>query len=142
MSRKELTSLTAAALLVIAALVIGLYPSDSGPGPCVINSEAGCSLPGITFSIEPRPVRAMRENVFRVRIEDPAMVPEGTDLALHLSMPGMDMGINRMRLKNFRPGMYSGKGVIPRCPSGSKLWRAAILDISARELASFDFEVE
>jgi len=142
MSNKKQTSLIFAVAFVLIALVIVLYPSHRSQDICDINREGGCTIKGITFSIDPRPVTAMRENVFRARLEDPSMVPEGTDLALHLTMPGMEMGINRMRLKKIGPGRYSGKGVIPRCPSGQKLWRAAILDISARELASFHFEVE
>jgi len=139
MSKRDLIS---AISVIVISLVIVLYPSQKGPRPCDINQKGGCTVSGVTFSIEPRPVRAMRENVFRVKLANQSLVPENSDLALHLTMPGMDMGTNRMRLKNIQPGWYSGKGVIPRCPSGNKLWRASILDISAREIAAFHFEVE
>jgi len=141
MSKRNLISIISAAVVLIV-LVILLYPSDRAPEVCDINLEGYCTEAGITFSIEPVPVTAMKENVFRVTVSDPSIVPEGTDLALHLNMPGMDMGANRFRLKRIGPGRYSGKGVIPRCPSGKTLWRAVILDISARELASFSFDVK
>jgi hypothetical protein len=142
MSKRNLISIISAALVVLIAIVLGLYSSGPTPGACDINQEGGCTEAGITFYIEPRPVAAMKDSVFSIRVDDPSLVPDKTDLALHLTMPGMDMGANRFRLKSITPGWYSGKGVIPRCPSGSKLWRAAILDISARELAAFNFEVE
>jgi len=142
MSKRNLISFVSAAVVVLIALIIGLYPSDKGPVICDMNKDGYCTEAGITFSIEPVPVFAMKENVFRATFAEPSIVPENTDLALHLTMPGMEMGTNRFRLKRIGPGSFSGKGVIPRCPSGKTLWRASILDISARELASFDFDVK
>ena len=70
MSKKDLVSIISAALVVLIALVIGLYPSGRTPGACDINQEGGCTEAGIAFSIEPRPVAAMRDNVFRVKVDD------------------------------------------------------------------------
>lgn len=142
MSKRNLISIISAAVAVLIVLVIWLYPSDKTPKACDINKQGGCIEAGFTFSIEPVPVTAMKESVFRVKVDDQSLIPEGTDLALHLAMPGMDMGPNRFRLKHIGSGLYSGKGVIPRCPSGRTLWSATILDISARKLAIFYFDVK
>jgi len=142
MSKRNLISIISAVVVVLIVLVVWLYPSDRAPRACDINKDGGCTLNGITFKVEPVPVTAMKDSVFRVTVADPSLIPQGTDLALHLGMPGMDMGINRFRLKHIGSGLYSGKGVIPRCPSGRTLWSATILDISARELAIFYFDVK
>lgn len=47
-------------------------------------------------------------------------------LIVDLAMPGMYMGENRVLLKRSADGGFTGIGVIPRCPSGKRLWRATI----------------
>jgi hypothetical protein len=41
-------------------------------------------------------------------------------------MPGMKMGPNRVVLKEVGEGIYEGAGVIVRCSSGRRTWRATI----------------
>ena len=38
----------------------------------------------------------------------------------------MFMGQNVIGLNHLRDGIYEGKGVIVRCPSGKKIWRASV----------------
>ena len=38
----------------------------------------------------------------------------------------MNMGPNRVILKSAGPGTYEGRGIIVRCPSGRKIWRATV----------------
>jgi hypothetical protein len=96
-----------------------LVPCDAHAGPCT-TSFAGIS---ISLEITPRPVKAMQELHFKLaiighQIQRPSFID--------LGMPGMTMGPNRVLLTNAGDGIYEGKGVIVRCPSGRKTWFARI----------------
>jgi hypothetical protein len=41
-------------------------------------------------------------------------------------MPAMDMGKNRVTLKQTNSGTYEGRGVIVRCRSGRRTWKATV----------------
>lgn len=101
-------------------------------GPCVKKS----GNTEVIFDITPKPVKAMEELMFKVSLKGAA--PER--LILDLSMPGMHMGKNEVVLKKTADGIYTGKGVIPKCPSGKKLWRAKIIN-NDKTIAEFLFNV-
>jgi hypothetical protein len=88
-------------------------------GACVRELEGG----KLTLDILPRPVKAMQDLVFRLTLSGikPTASPH-----IDLGMPGMDMGPNRVRLKTVDSGVYEGTGIIVRCPSGRKVWRAKV----------------
>jgi hypothetical protein len=88
-------------------------------GPCT-STVAGKQ---VVFDISPRPVRTMKELTITVRGIGRNSAPT---ILLDLSMPGMYMGRNEVVLKKTPDGSYSGKGIIPRCPSGNKMWKAEI----------------
>jgi len=131
------------ALVLLSALLLGTYASALGAeeapdclidrGPCT-GTVAGRQ---VVFDISPKPVRFMKELTFTIRA--PGMKTAPTVL-LDLSMPGMYMGINQVTLKRVSDGSYSGKGIIPRCPSGRKLWRAEVTLPGAGK-ASYTFNV-
>lgn len=77
----------------------------------------------ITLDIHPKPVRAMKDLTFRVTIsgEQPFSSPH-----IDLGMPGMKMGPNRVVLKGVGDGTYEGTGVIVRCSSGRRTWKATV----------------
>jgi len=77
----------------------------------------------VMFDILPKPIKMMKELIFTVRA---AGNHSAATVFLDLSMPGMYMGINEVILKKTPDGSYRGKGIIPRCPSGRKLWRAEV----------------
>ena len=96
------------------------------PADCLIGAGSCSKSIGdrrVVFDISPKPVMTMKELTFAVRIEGGG-TPQS--LVLDLSMPGMYMGRNRVVLKKTSDGGYSGRGVIPRCPSGKRLWQAEI----------------
>ena len=82
-------------------------------------------LPGceITFDIHPKPVKAMKDLRFQVSIV--GKQPDA-DPHIDLGMPGMDMGPNRVDLKPTGNGVFKGQGIIVRCPSGRRTWRAKV----------------
>lgn len=104
-------------------------------GPCVRDSGGV----RVVFEALPRPVRSMRELTFRVKAEGLRERPE--TLVLDLSMPGMNMGLNRVELRMTEDGSYEGKGVIVSCPSGRRLWKATVLH-DDENIAEFTFNVE
>jgi len=88
-------------------------------GPCIRNKGKA----EIIFDITPKPVKAMRELMFTVTIKggkSPETLPMG------LSMPGMYMGKNEVLLRKSADGTFTGSGIIPRCPSGKRLWQAEV----------------
>ena len=87
----------------------------------------------VTFDIQPKPVKAMKDLQFRVTLSgiDPVGVP-----TIDLGMPGMKMGPNRVRLKSMGDGVYAGTGVIVRCPSGRRIWYARV---AVPKLGQVDF---
>jgi hypothetical protein len=65
----------------------------------------------------------MKELLFSVTVKSTKIK---APLLLVLSMPGMYMGRNEVVLKQGPDGTFTGRGIIPRCPAGKKLWQADI----------------
>lgn len=79
----------------------------------------------ITLDVTPKPVKAMHDLLFRVTLTGD-LPPKTKSPYIDLGMPGMNMGRNRVLLKPKGEGTYEGRGVIIRCPSGRKIWRATV----------------
>jgi len=126
-----------------------IFPPGVGiPAAAAADIKTGCDihagscsrrLPGIdiTLDITPKPVRAMRDLLFRVSLAGEA--PDRTPY-IDLGMPAMKMGPNRVILKKISRNVYEGKGVIVRCPSGRRTWQATVT-IPGRGKADFLFDV-
>ena len=98
-----------------------LINCDLHQGVCTQN------LPGstVTLAITPRPVKAMQDLLFQVTFS--AKLPPNAKLPyIDLGMPGMKMGPNRVQLKSVGNDTYEGRGVIVKCPSGRRTWRATV----------------
>jgi hypothetical protein len=77
----------------------------------------------VELDITPKPVKAMEELTFRVRVSGEALKkPPHIDLG----MPAMKMGPNQVTMKKVADLIYQGKGVIVRCPSGKTIWEAKV----------------
>ena len=88
-------------------------------GPCskkIGNAE-------VILDIYPKPVSAMRELMVYASLKGAGIYEK---LKVEFDMPGMYMGRNEVILVRTKDGRYAGKGIIPRCPSGKKLWRATV----------------
>jgi hypothetical protein len=113
----------------------------TGPEPLCDIHHGPCSQKigdtEVSLEITPRPVRAMRELHFKVvvRGDDPSQPP-----FVDLDMPGMFMGPNVVRLKASSPHTNEGSGLLVRCMSGRRDWRATVClpEIGA---AQFFFDV-
>jgi len=77
----------------------------------------------VTLNILPKPVRAMEDLLFQIHLSQ--KIPAGLPF-IDLSMPGMRMGPNRVKLTAVGSNTYEGMGVVVRCPSGRTLWRATV----------------
>jgi hypothetical protein len=98
-------------------------------GPC----RAHISGTKVSLDIEPKPVKAMRDLTFTVTFAG------GTFVAapyIDLGMPNMNMGRNRVTLKQVGDLVYRGEGVIVRCPSGRRTWKAKV---TVPEVGSVEF---
>ena len=102
---------------------------DVHAGPC----SAHMSGSRVSLDIEPKPVKAMRDLTFTVTFagKKPVAAPY-----IDLGMPGMNMGRNRVILKPARELIYRGEGVIVRCPSGRRTWKAKV---TVPEMGSVEF---
>jgi nitrogen fixation protein FixH len=115
---------------------------DLGQGPCTAPLEGGGE---VTLEISPRPIRTMQELTVRVSERGPESRPRPEEVmrseafpievSVSFSMPGMEMGTNRVVLgpgaldpKTGRvhdPDVH-GKAVLVRCPSGRREWVAEV----------------
>jgi hypothetical protein len=96
-------------------------PDGSPPRPGTFRAAAGTQE--VTLSLAPWPPRAMEEISFAVEL--PRF--DGTALPrVELSMPGMEMGRNRVPLARSGAGVFRGTGVFVRCPSGKREWDATV----------------
>jgi hypothetical protein len=131
------------AILLIGCLFLAAHPPAQGATEtpdCSIDQGLCSRTAGmreVIFDITPKPVKTMKELTFTVRAVGKNSSPT---VLLDLSMPGMYMGRNEVILKKTPAGSYSGKGIIPRCPSGKKLWRAE-LTIPGAGKVSYTFNV-
>ncbi len=97
---------------------------DIQHGPCTRPLAGGSA----TLDIFPKPVRAMTDLKFRLILSG-LSEPETASMQqpmIDLDMPDMFMGYNRVYLKQETPGVFSGAGVIVRCPSGIPTWKAVV----------------
>lgn len=91
----------------------------------------------VTLDIQPKPVKAMTDLTFMLTIA--GKTSTGTPY-IDLGMPGMKMGPNRVGLKPTGNGNYKGQGIIVRCPSGRRTWKASVT-IPDAGIAEFIFDV-
>jgi hypothetical protein len=137
----QLTLLFAAALLSSPAQGASAAGADGLKAQfCEVNKGACSQKSGdllVSLSIDPKPVKVMQELTFTVTLPPEAKYET---LKLDLQMVGMYMGPNQVTLFKTGPGKYSGKGVIPKCHSGKRLWIASAA-IPGHAPASFQFNV-
>jgi hypothetical protein len=98
---------------------VSLGHCDIQHGPCTKELAAVT----VTLDILPKPVKAMKDLKFQVTLSGgkPTASPY-----IDLGMPGMDMGPNRVELRPVKDNVYEGEGVIVRCPSGRRTWKATV----------------
>jgi hypothetical protein len=98
----------------------------------------------VEFDIQPKPVAAMSDLAFIITITKRGRHVTGSSAALDLTMPGMVMGKNLPVMKQTGAGRFEGKGVIPNCPSGGKIWKADVIFVheGKTDVAGFVFEVK
>jgi hypothetical protein len=102
-------------------------------GPCTKSFADGT----LTLDITPKPVKAMHDLTFTVVLS--GLTPT-TDPFIDLGMPGMVMGPNRVPLRPAGDGTYQGTGVIVRCPSGRRTWKATVT-VPGKGAVEFVFDV-
>jgi hypothetical protein len=112
---------------------------DIQSGSCLKETGDGMT---VEFDIQPKPVVALSELTFIVNLTRGGMPVTDASVVLDLSMPGMFMGKNQPILKHAKNGRYEGKGIITRCPSGKKMWKAEITVKQARKTTIVDFVFE
>jgi nitrogen fixation protein FixH len=114
---------------------------DIQRGPCRRETRNGLS---VELDAQPKPVTAMAELDFIVRLKINGMPLNADSVMLDLSMPGMTMGKNQPVLAKVGDGRYEGRGIITRCMSGRKIWLAEVVVKQAQntDLVDFLFEVK
>lgn len=114
---------------------------DLGAGPCTRPLPGGGE---VTLELSPRPLRTMVSLGVRALVRD-AREPGGAAVSVSFSMPGMEMGENRVKLEAAGPNAFAGSAVLVRCPSGRRMWSAAVAVLRAggapRDEVRFPFTV-
>ena len=140
LSRLKLLQLSL--LLTLSQLPVAAFAgSDSRLDDCDFGKGACTKKTGdllVTLDAQPRQVKVMQEVSFTATVKG---AKEYDSLKLDLEMVGMYMGTNEVTLVRTGPGRYSGKGIIPRCHSGKKLWSATLSLPGQPAKTSFLFNV-
>jgi hypothetical protein len=140
----HLTSGSTVFLFLLICIVQGAWGASDhaadASANCNIQNGACVQVLGsgsVKLEVFPRPVKAMTDLTFQVILEglDPVEAP-----GIDLGMPGMSMGPNHVTLEKTPEGIYTGTGVIVRCPSGKTLWKADV-NIPGIGAAAFTFNV-
>ncbi len=132
-------------------IVLGLLLGSAlllSPPPQASAAEINCNIQEhscrqqvqgrrVELDILPKPVKAMQELTFRVSVSG---VPLSEPPFIDLDMPGMEMGPNQVSLKQVNATTYEGRGVIVRCPSGKRIWKATVV-LPDTGQAEFVFDV-
>jgi hypothetical protein len=133
---------------IAVAVIVFLSPMFGQGSMHASGQETGCDIhrgpcgqmigdTEVSLEITPRPVRAMKVLHFKVVIRGRSpLQPPFVDL----DMPGMLMGPNVVRLKASSPDIYEGRGLIVRCVSRRRDWRATV-NLPGIGKARFFFEV-
>lgn len=146
-NRKKPTAIIIAISVLTLFMLIAQYPAmgmdhKEFPTNCDLHNTVcvqNLNNHKISLSAEPKPVTAMQDITFKVTLPGDLPIPSDTPY-IHLDMPGMHMGLNRVGLEPTAPGEYQGNGVIVRCKSGKKVWRATVTVPDLGE-AQFVFDV-
>jgi nitrogen fixation protein FixH len=101
-------------------------------GPCARPLAGGGE---VVLELSPRPLAAMRELGVRVVVRGGTPTSTATlaapdAVSVSFSMPGMEMGENRVALSPAGDGAWEGKAVLVRCPSGRRDWVVQV-DVSS-----------
>jgi hypothetical protein len=96
-----------------------------GKGPCVKTIMPG-EITAV-FAIRPKPVKMMSALFFDLSLREGDMPIADADVLLHLTMPGMYMGEHKVVMIHKGGGHYEGSGIIPRCRSGKRIWKASFI---------------
>lgn len=100
------------------------------------------------FDIRPKPVKMMSPLFFDLSLHKGDSPLTDVGVILYLTMPGMYMGEHRVVMSHKGGGRYEGSSVIPRCPSGKRIWKAAFIINEANNgssdamTADYTFEVK
>ena len=100
-----------------------LVNCDLHAGPCTQSLASGVA---VMLEALPKPIKAMQDLSFKVTLT--GNLPTAPKAPyIDLGMPGMQMGPNRVQLKSVGNDRYEGRGVIVKCPSGRRIWRASVI---------------
>jgi hypothetical protein len=138
-SRKTTAALSLLFLVFMPSLVFAM-DSKTGQINCDIQNQPCTRMVSggsISFDIQPKPVKAMENLKFEVKIKNLDLNQAPT---IDLGMPGMKMGPNQIKMKRTADGVYQGEGIIVRCPSGKTLWQA-IINLPGKDSVDFIFDV-
>lgn len=140
------TALLLVLILLIASAGTGLYLSRSSTEESVRieklapSSDACRDGQGICTARNPvfgemqlrfpQGAYYMQPFIAEVRLENPGVVER---VVLDLSMPGMEMGLNRFELRRAGDGLWRGKLLLPICVTGRVDWQVRVqLDTPGR----------
>ena len=139
LTARLLTGLLGLTFLAMCSSASGADSETSRVGCDVHKGPCSATLSGaeVILEINPKPVRAMQDLTFIVTLTEGTAA---TSLILDLGMPGMKMGRNRVILKPAGKSVFSGNGVIVRCPSGRRTWKASLL-VPEKGTVEFIFDV-
>lgn len=116
-------------------LTLPLSTCDLNHGNCRVELAGGAHL---EFSVEPRPIRALKPLLLRARIEG----VEARRVEVDFAGVDMKMGYNRPPLASEGDGTFAGQASLPVCITGSMPWEATVLIETPNALIAAPFRFE
>lgn len=104
-------------------------------GPCAVTLPSGGT---VSLSVEPREIPVMTPLDFAVEVEGLHALGAEIDFA----GVDMNMGYNRVALRQAQPGRYVGQGTLPVCVRNRMTWEAKVLVQTPEGLVAAPFRFD
>ncbi len=117
-----------------SAQTLALSACNPGKQSCSVPLAEGAQL---TFSMEPRPIRPLRELTLKAAVTGLA----ASRIEVDFTGVDMSMGYNR-RVLSGSDGLFSGSAILPVCITGSMKWQATVLIDTGRWTIAVPFHFD
>jgi hypothetical protein len=119
-----------------ADTIAALDPAcDLQHGPCQSVFPSGAK---VSLSIEPRPIRALKQ--LHIQVHTEGIAAQSVTVDFH--GVNMDMGYNRPQLKQVAAGQYAGTWVLASCGLERMVWEATVLIETGKLKMAAPFHLE
>lgn len=123
-------------ITTLLVITLGLASCSSNTPPMQATQTAGAF--SVSLSVDPDPPEAMQDTLLELRLFDAKEQPiSGASVSLDLTMPGMQMPMNRPEVVESRNGVYQAKTLLTMAGK----WQIQVLVTYAGKSETFIFDL-